>query len=71
MCFGGGGGALPAPVSAAATPPPVPAQVPQAAAVRATTAGSNQRAYGSTLLTGGMGDPISSQTLGAKTLLGQ
>ncbi len=71
MCFGGS--APSAPAAPAAVPPPAPqlAQQASAAQVRSTTAANSAQTYGSTLLTGGLGDPISSQTLGAKTLLGQ
>ena len=70
MCFGGS--APPTPAAPAAVPPPAPqlAATPTAAAVRASTAQASAQNYGSTLLTGGLGDPVSSQTLGAKTLLG-
>jgi len=67
MCFS----APSAPAVAAAPPPPQAAVQPAAAAVRASTAAQSAQQYGSTLLTGGLGDPVSSQTLGVKTLLGQ
>jgi hypothetical protein len=69
MCFGGS--APPSPAAPASVPPPAPQLAATPTAVRASTVRSSGQQYGSTLLTGGLGDPISSQTLGAKTLLGQ
>jgi|GEM_PF-6743551 len=55
-------------------PPPQLAKVPQAAAVRNEVANANMAQGGgmptSTLLTGGLGDPLKKDKLGQKTLLG-
>lgn len=68
MCFGGGS----TPTPPAPPPPPQYAQAPAAAAVRADTAGRSGGQVGSTILTGGLGDPLlSGNGLGKKTLLGQ
>ena len=71
MCFGGSAPPVPAASAAAPPPPPQVALSPTPAAVRARTAAKSAALYGSTLLTGGLGDPIAGQTLGVKTLLGQ
>jgi len=43
---------------------------PTAAAVRSTTVAQGQQQFGSTLLNGGLGDPLGSTKLGSKSVLG-
>jgi hypothetical protein len=72
LCGGGSPKAPPPPPPP--PPPPQLAKVPQAAAVRNDVAAQNiaqgRGEVTSTLLTGGLGDPIKQDKLGRKTLLG-
>lgn len=59
-----------APPPPAIAPPPQMAVSPTAAAVRSTTVAQGQQQFGSTLLNGGLGDPLGSTKLGSKSVLG-
>lgn len=65
MCFGGSAPAAPPPPQL-----PQPAQTPAPATLRANTAQQTAAAGNSTLLTSGMGQPVTNSQLGSKSLLG-
>jgi hypothetical protein len=70
MCFGGSVPSAPAAPALVAPPPPQAAVLPSATAVRSAVGQAGALKFGSTLLTGGLGDPLAGDTLGVKTLLG-